>query len=502
MKPSEDLFRLIKSLSPTEKRYFKRVAAQHVIGEGNNYVKLFSAIDRQEAYDEETIRKQFSGQSFTANLHVAKGYLYKLVKKSLLNYHAGSSADAELKDSLRFIDILFEKGLYAECGKEIARAKALASKYEQQLASAELSAWEIELMKTAPGSGQTEKESERSYDELYSSLELHKNAMEYNHAISRIFFSRKSKGLTRSKGDLGTEELLGGNRKPGSFRAKYYYYTCLLSHSFMRNDYKKAAEHMKKQVQLLEDHPHQIEERPRAYSSSLGNLVLCLHNLRRFKEIPSLIAKLKALNTRSPLLNREIYYTSSLQELDLYIDTGYFEKAGQLVREIDARQDARDMRAVKKWDETHLHYSMAYACFGAGNYALAKKYINRIINDTSTIARSDLHCFARILNLLVHIELGDGDLLEYIVRSTYRYLYKRNKLFRFESSVLQFIRKQLPLVRTEKQLREAFVVLRKELSVIVKDPYEKTALTYFDFITWLDSKIEGKRFAEVMREGK
>ena len=44
---SQDLFRLIKSLSIAEKRYFKIFANRHVRGEENKYVKLFDAIDEQ-----------------------------------------------------------------------------------------------------------------------------------------------------------------------------------------------------------------------------------------------------------------------------------------------------------------------------------------------------------------------------------------------------------------------------------------------------------------------
>ena len=45
---SNDLFQLIQSLSRTEKAYFKKYTSLHVIGERNNYVKLFNAIEKQK----------------------------------------------------------------------------------------------------------------------------------------------------------------------------------------------------------------------------------------------------------------------------------------------------------------------------------------------------------------------------------------------------------------------------------------------------------------------
>jgi len=51
MKPSNELFDLIKSLSKSEKRFFK---LQSSLQSGDkNYVRLFDCIDRMEEYDEE-----------------------------------------------------------------------------------------------------------------------------------------------------------------------------------------------------------------------------------------------------------------------------------------------------------------------------------------------------------------------------------------------------------------------------------------------------------------
>ena len=55
------------------------------------------------------------------------------------------------------------------------------------------------------------------------------------------------------------------------------------------------------------------------------------------------------------------------------------------------------------------------------------------------------------------------------------------------------------MISKEKQIL-AFRKLKTELEEIVKDPFEKRALEYFDFISWLESKIDNRPFAEVVRE--
>ena len=77
MKPSHELFRLIRSLSKSEKRFFKLMSSLQS-GE-KNYIKLFDAIEKQAEYDEEAIKVQFKTETFIKHLPSEKNHLYKLI---------------------------------------------------------------------------------------------------------------------------------------------------------------------------------------------------------------------------------------------------------------------------------------------------------------------------------------------------------------------------------------------------------------------------------------
>ena len=146
-----------------------------------------------------------------------------------------------------------------------------------------------------------------------------------------------------------------------------------------------------------------------------------------------------------------------------------------------------------------INYEFCNVYFGAGEYSKANTYLNKILNEHVDV-RNDLQCFSRILSMIIHFELGHADLLEYVVQSTHRFLLKRKRLYKFESIVLHFIRKELPVINTQKQLINAFKKLKTEIIAATKNPFEKTVFDYFDFISWLESKIENRSFAEVVRE--
>ncbi|MBI4931145.1 MAG: hypothetical protein HY841_10305 [Bacteroidetes bacterium] len=95
---------------------------------------------------------------------------------------------------------------------------------------------------------------------------------------------------------------------------------------------------------------------------------------------------------------------------------------------------------------------------------------------------------------------NDMALQQSLVRSTYRFLLKRNRLYKFEECILNFIRKKLSKIHSQKELLHSFSELKKEITQIMKDPFERGIIQDFDFVSWLESKIENRSFAEIVRE--
>ena len=110
MKPSDELFKLIKSLNKSEKRFFK--LASTLQSGDKNYIRLFDAIEKQKQYDDEAIKEMFKGETFIKHLPSEKNHLNKLILKSLRAYHADNSVSAQLAEEIKNIEILYEKALY------------------------------------------------------------------------------------------------------------------------------------------------------------------------------------------------------------------------------------------------------------------------------------------------------------------------------------------------------------------------------------------------------
>ena len=88
-----------------------------------------------------------------------------------------------------------------------------------------------------------------------------------------------------------------------------------------------------------------------------------------------------------------------------------------------------------------FYYRIACLYFGNGNNNAAIDYLNRIINFSIGHLGEDIQCFARILNLIAHYELGHYNLLEHLVKSVYRFLRKMEENNAVQEEILRFLRR-------------------------------------------------------------
>ncbi len=131
MSNTDDLFLLVKSLSRNEKRYFKVFASKQKGGEKKNYMRLFEAVDKHEAYNEEKLKDKFKGESFVKYLSSEKKYLVQMILKCMRNFHTGDTVEMQMKELLQDEAFLRSKNLNYLRKKTLEKAQKLALKYEK-----------------------------------------------------------------------------------------------------------------------------------------------------------------------------------------------------------------------------------------------------------------------------------------------------------------------------------------------------------------------------------
>lgn len=498
----DELARLISTLTKAEKRYFKMFTSLQ--GGEKGYLKLFEAIEKTGTYDEAKIKKMFPGEDFTKRLPAVKNYLYGQVIKSLRMLYIGNTVDSQLKEMVEEISILYEKRLYKQCMKILEKAKDLAKQNEQILQLIEIKLWEEKVLTEVLNIEKFEKTFDDSLKEEIELLDLQKNIAEYRHLFNRIVTLNKKIKEARTEEELAqfqsifNNPLLQNSDNAKSFDAKHFYYQIHLIYNHAKGDNKACLMIAQKQMKLLEAFPQRIAEKPKMYVIALNNILLSQIYLHDYSSFTETLHKLRSFPLKSLNLEVNRFVNSYIFEMVMYLDTGEFSKSVSIRDEIREGME-KYADKINPIEEITLLYNLFYSYFGTGEFSKALVIINKLLNEYQKELRYDIQSAVRILNLILHYELGNSRLLEHNAVSAYRFLYKSNRLYKLENIVLDFIRKKMHHIYTPKDELEAFIELRKEFAALSEHPYEKKAFEYFDYISWLDSRIEKKSFEEIIR---
>jgi hypothetical protein len=135
--------------------------------------------------------------------------------------------------------------------------------------------------------------------------------------------------------------------------------------------------------------------------------------------------------------------------------------------------------------------------FGSANYDTCIDYLQRIINDQMDL-RNDLQCYARVLHLMAHYELGNFDLMESLTKSVYRFMAKRERLTRVEEEMFKFLRTSFHTSRSS--MRAEFEKFLEKIKGFEKNRYEARAFAYLDLVSWVESKVSQRPMSEIIAE--
>ena len=123
-----DLFQLVKSMTPSEKRHFRLDNPSKKGKEKpdeNQFLLLFDILEKQEKEDESEAMKRLKLKERNRFTRI-KNYLYKALLVSLENYYRESPGDAQFFHLVNQTQILISKRLYLQASRQLAKAEKIA----------------------------------------------------------------------------------------------------------------------------------------------------------------------------------------------------------------------------------------------------------------------------------------------------------------------------------------------------------------------------------------
>jgi hypothetical protein len=498
--PSDKLFRLVHTLSGSEKRYFKLFA--NAKGEKDNkYIQLFDAMDQQDIFDDEALRKVVYGEQPIQSRKYSelKAYLYELILKSLQGYDEKTSVSYRLQHILQSIRVLYKRAMFDDCNDLLQKGYKLANKYEQFEVELALLDWEKQIAYAKTDIPYLDKELDRIQEAEADAITAIQNYTNYRDLFLKLLVSlRKDASLRdpdqrdRLQHMLDTP-LLADLTQAKSHQAQILYYRIYAFYFYTIADFKQFYDTGGQLVKLMESKAHFLKEDVSEYISALSNLAVSCILTKNYHDLEQTLDKIKSVKPRTKDDELKIHRQYHTLYFRWCIDTGNFEKG---LIALEAHLKTIDQLGRRLFETDSFFFQYFYIYFGTGNYDEALDYLNRWLNAPRSIQRQDLQSLARILNLIIHYEMGNTLLLESLLRSTYRFLNKRNRLHEFEEQVLLFIR---TVIREQdrRSNRAAFMALQAQFNTLQLQQSERAMLQLFDFESWLESKISGESFAAV-----
>jgi len=497
------LFQLIHSLEKAEKRHFKLYIKRSSSKEELKIVQLFDAIDKMKDYDEKALLKKLNGIT-KPQLSNLRTHLYKQVLASLRLLKSADSMDLQLNEQFDYAHILYKKGLYMQSLRILEKAKEMAKANQKFNFLTQV----IALEKRIEGLHITRRLLDRSEslsaEAIEVSVHIDTVARLSNLALKLYGWWVRYGHARNEEDESGVKQFMKENlpakaRKQTGFYERLYLYQSYAWYAFIRQDFLQYYRYTQKWVDLFESEPVMIRVETGHYIKGLHNLLNAHFDLRNYNKFPETLKQLEDFAKTDRVKQHDNFRVQafiyiSQAKINQHFMHGSFKEGLSIVPGIEDKLE-QDALFIDRHRVLVLTYKIAMLYFGSGNYDTCIDYLQKIINDQVDL-RYDLQCYARLLHLLAHYELGNYELMEPLTKSVYRFMAKMENLTGIEEEIFRFLRHSLKVSRQElKQELEKFLHKVKQFE---KNRFETRSFAYLDIISWLEGKVYNKSMSEII----
>lgn len=498
------LVKLINSLTKAEKRSFRLFATRNQISEDILFLKLFDEISRTKKYDEASVLSKIPAIK-KRQLSNLKAHLYKQLLICLRMLGRSNSVEIDIRERTDYARVLYDKGLYRQSLDILAKAKAIALKNNEYVLALDILDFE-KFIESQYITRSIENRAEELKKEAVSLTKKVERTQAFSNLSIQLYGLYLKVGHVRNKHDYQYLHDFFESNLPTydlsqlDFHEKLYLFQSYGWFYHMNQDFVNYFKYSRRCYDLFEEYPEKKETETSLYLKSLHNLLtalfLTLRGDRFFEMLETLdqIPEMGLLTTRNEDGLHQLYHYIHL--INRHFLSGTFTEGTAHMPKLAALIEDNPY----DWDKHRImvfYYKIACMYFGSGDWGNSITYLNLIINAKTPDFRGDIQSFARILNLIAHYELGNQALLEYQVKSVYRYLGKMKELQDVQNEIFRFLRKTPKM--HEHEMPERFRDLHSRLRKLSDRAYARRAFLYLDIMSWLESKMEGVAVEDVIR---
>jgi hypothetical protein len=490
----EHLSLLIRSLSKSEKRYFKW---SYPWEEGDKvYSDLYCLIEIGE-FSAQGLREKIKEKYPNSVFEPACKHLYKMLMRSLRNYESEKTIDNKLSNLLCDVKILFRKGFFELCFSEIEKAKKLALDHEKFTFYLLFARAELQFLTNLEFPDLDESALIEKHENINEILQQEQAINKHSSLFELLSFRYQKKGNIRSAKDtamlndlLLEEYQINANKRFSSFESDKSHLRFQSDYFFMSGSPEQSLQVFEELNLLFQKNKSLWSATPVDYIYLLHGILTNLYNMKRPDGMSYVLKELQQVPGSGgsiDLLKEHFYYFHQLGFLMIEVRIG---DALILANEYEAKFSSK---IIPPNTSAAMHFRLAVLYFIDGNFSRSLKLVNSVLNTSGKFISSQLYALGRLLHLLIHLELNNCDYLQYEIKSVERKLKNGKKLFELERTTLHFLKKWLNTTDYKRLLQD----FDKSLAELEKNDFEGHLFAQFPFRKWLKAFSIKKTIKEI-----
>lgn len=492
---SDTLYQLVQSLEKAEKRHFKLYIKRSSAKEDLKIIRLFDGLDKLQEYDEKLLIKSLPGVT-RPQLSNLKTHLYKQLLASLRLLKTNENIDLKLSEHLDNARLLYNKGLKIQSLHILEKAKELARSNQKinflvQVISLEKKIETLHITRST-----LEKTRLIAEEALQISGHIDRVTKLSNLALLLYRWYVKNGHARNVEDEKDIKEFFKKSLPQDAeaidgFYEKLYLYQSYCWYGFIRQDFFMYYRYSQKWIDLFAENEIMIAVETGHYIKGMHNLLNAHFDLRNFKKFKIALQQFENF-AQTPVANQHdnfrthtsIYINSA--KINQYLMQGNFKQGLAIIPAIENK-----LKEYALFVDSHrivvFNYKFASLYFGAGEFDTAIDYLHKIINDNKPGLRNDLQCYARLMHLLCHYEIGNEEIMEPLIKSVYRFMARMKNLTIVEEAIFSFLRQSFKI--NTKLLKPKLEAFLKKIKHLEKNRFETRSFAYLDVISWAESKV-------------
>lgn len=501
MLKSESLIHLINNLTKQEKKEFSLYISNKP---EKDYIFLFRLIDDKKISDPEELKMAFLAAKPASSFNTVVIYLFDLLIDILTRLRTEQDSYYLLFNELLHARVLYEKSMYQECFQVLKKVKEKAVYYENHFALLVAQRLELNYLLTLDFEDMDEQKLLNKQYKMNNTLKSIRQLNEQSSLYELLKYRMINRGASRSLeetqklDDLVTSEIsIVASAGVENFEIKKNHQLFQANYFITVGDYKAAFNSFVELNKLFEENSHLWNNPPVYYLMTVEGMLESLRIMHNYEGMNYFIEKLAKLSSPSSSFQLNVMYVIFIYRLFSFIDAGDFDKAGIWIAEHQASLIDK-MLLLKEQQQAEMSLYIALIHLGNGEYRKARKRLS------ATIGRGHLYSLPlfrtiRIVNVMIHYELGDIDYIQSEIRSIKREMSK-NKGYnlKVESFLLKFL--NYSFADTNRKRRaEIWESMAEEVHALYADKYETQILRKFDFVAWVEAKIFEVPLSDILK---